>query len=260
MYPALASTDQGQQRWLEDVQETPPPTNLPGIWICRGLETLHLELHVHDQAIEKGKHHSRILYGYIATVCPLLIDLWIRFPHFCKNPNARSWAYKYELYVLEGGLCLLSKLRHLERLWIVHGIFVCDNPSELNWLAQFGRTEEHRARRREIVGGWASKLREEAMLEADRLEKSAGIVDEILGARADDEEVVAGLTNLGLLQDVMDTVTEMDTDEYKILPELFKVACGLHHEQNPEKEIKALFHGRPVGLTAKLLNWVSTSS
>ena len=126
-------------------------------------------------------------------------------------------------------------------------------------MAQFGRTEEHRARRREIVDGWTSKLREEEILEANRLEKSAGIVVEILGARADDEEVATGLENLGLLQDVVNTVAEMDNDEYKILPELFKVACGLHHEQNPEKEIKALFHSPPLGLTARLLSWASTS-
>ncbi|KAK3819404.1 MAG: hypothetical protein JOS17DRAFT_756355 [Linnemannia elongata] len=260
MYPALASTDQGQRQWQEDVHDTPPPTNVPGIWICHGLETLHLELHVHDQAIVKGKHHSRILYGYIATVCPHLIELWIRFPHFCNTLYTRSWNCKYEPYVLEGGLCLLSKLQHLERIWIVHGIFVCENPSELNWLAQSGRTEEHRARRREIVAGWVPRLREEAMLETDRLEKSAGTADEILGERADDEEVVTGLANLGLLRDVMDTVAEMDSGEYKILPELFKVACGFHNEQNPEKEIKALFHGRTGGLRDKLLSWASISS
>lgn len=259
IYPVLSSTDQGQEGWLEDVQEAPPPNNVPGIWICRGLETLHLELHVHDQAIEKGKHHSRILYGYIATVCPQLIDLRIRFPHFCASTGMISWLSKYEPYVLEGGLCLLSKLRHLERLWVWHEIFVCENPSELNWLAKFGRTEEHRARRREIVDGWGSRLREEAMLEADRFEKCAGIAGEILGARAYDEEVVTGLENLGLLQDVVNTVAEMDADEYKILPELFKVACGVHHERNPEKEITALFYSPPVGLTAKLLSWVSTS-
>ncbi|KAG9072940.1 hypothetical protein KI688_000721 [Linnemannia hyalina] len=259
IYPVLSSTDQGQEGWLEDVQEALPPNNVPGIWICRGLETLHLELHVHDQAIEKGKHHSRILYGYIATVCPQLINLRIRFPHFCQSLSIKSWSSKYEPYVLEGGLCLLSKLQHLERLWISHGIFVCENPSELNWLAKFGRTEEHRARRREVVDGWGSRLRGEAMLEADRFEKCAGIAGEILGARAFDEEVVTGLENLGLLQDVVNTVAEMDADEYKILPELFKVACGIHHERNPEKEIKALFHSPPVGLKAKLLSRVSTS-
>ncbi|KAF9339534.1 hypothetical protein BGZ91_005618 [Linnemannia elongata] len=260
IYPSLASAGQGQQWWLEDVQETSPPTNVPGIWICRGLETLHLELHVHDRAIVKGKHYSRILYGYIATVCPQLIDLRVRFPHFCCTPSGGSSEYKYKPYVLEGGLCLLSKLRHLERLWIVHGKFFCKNPSELNWLAQLGRTEEHRAKRREIVEGWASKLREESMLEADRVEKNAGIVDEILGPRADDDEVVTGLKNLGLLQDVVDTVAEMDTDEHTILPELFKVACGLHHERNPEYEIKALFRSPPVGLMAELLSWTSASS
>lgn len=127
-------------------------------------------------------------------------------------------------------------------------------------MAQFGRTEEHRARRREIVDKWASRLRREAVLEANRFKKSAGIADEVLGPRAYEYEVTTGLRNLGLLQDVVKTIAEMDTDEYTILPELLKVACGFHHERSPENEIKSLFHAPPVGLMAKLLSWTSTSS
>ncbi|KAF8929236.1 hypothetical protein BGZ47_001191, partial [Haplosporangium gracile] len=117
LYPATDNYEQEQQQ-----EQNILPPNVPGIWICQGLETLHLELHLHDQAIEKGSHHTRILYGYIATVCPRLTNLHIRFPHFCMTED-RSKETKYRPYVLEGGLCLLAKLRNLERLWIVHGIF-----------------------------------------------------------------------------------------------------------------------------------------
>ncbi|KAG9072938.1 hypothetical protein KI688_000719 [Linnemannia hyalina] len=252
LYPASDSQEQEQQQ----EQDTPPP-NVPGIWICRGLETLHLELHLHDPVLEKGPHHTRILYGYIAAVCPQLINLRIRFPHFCST-NDRGMDVRYRPYVLEGGLCLLAKLRYLERLWIVHLKFVCKNASELNWIAPSGRTDEHRENRRDVIDGWVVKLREEAMKEGSRQEDNAKIADEILGPRAGDEKLMGGLRNLGLLQDVVDMVTEMDTDGYSILPELYKVACGMHYEQNPEKEMRSLFYSPPAGLTSRLLNWVSS--
>lgn len=252
LYPASDNQEQEQQQ----EQDTPPP-NIPGIWICRGLETLHLELHLHDPVLDKGSHHTRILYGYIATVCPQLINLRIRFPHFCSTDD-RGMDVKYRPYVLEGGLCLLAKLRHLERLWIVHLTFMCKNASELNWLAPSGRTEEHRENRREVIEGWFVRRREETMKEGCRQENSAKIADEILGSRAGDEKLMDGLRNLGLLQDVVDMVTEMDTDEYSILPELYKVACGVHYEQNPEKEMRSLFSSPLVTLVSTLWSWVSS--
>ncbi|KAG0061497.1 hypothetical protein BGZ89_011397 [Linnemannia elongata] len=251
LYSAPDNREQGQQH----EQDTPPP-NVPGIWICRDLETLHLELHLHDPVLDKGSHHTRILYGYIASVCPQLINLRIRFPHFCSTDDS-NMDVRYRPYILEGGLCLLAKLRYLERLWIVHLRFVCKNASELNWLAPSGRTEEHRENRRDVVDGWFITLRDEAKKEANRQRNSARIEDEILGARANDEKLMAGLRNLGLLQDVVDMVTEMDTDEYSILPELYKVACGVHYEQNPEKEMRSLFYSPPAGLASRLLSWAS---
>jgi hypothetical protein len=245
------SEEQEQQQ----EQDIPPP-NMPGIWICHGLETLHLELHLHDPAIEKGPHHTRILYGYIATVCPRLINLRILFPHFCLTEDSKKDT-KYQPYVLEGGLCLLSKLRHLERLRIGHGTFICRNVSELNWLAPSGRVEEHRENRKDVVDGWFVRLREEAKLEVNRLENSTGVADETLGPRAMDERLMAGLKNLGLLQDVVDMIAEMDRDDYSILPELFKVACGQHLGQHPEKEMRSLFYNPPSGLASRLLNWAS---
>ncbi|KAG0069952.1 hypothetical protein BGZ90_012817 [Linnemannia elongata] len=85
-------------------------------WACRSLETLHLGFKVketytpNDLSDSTGpkKHvitdESRILFGFIARNCPQLKDLHIR---------------KYSLDLsLEGGLCLLTQLRELERLVI----------------------------------------------------------------------------------------------------------------------------------------------
>ncbi|KAK5829028.1 hypothetical protein F5H01DRAFT_374424 [Linnemannia elongata] len=259
LYMHLAEHQQEQRQEQEHEQETPDSNNVPGIWICRDLESLELNLHFHDQAIENGTHHARIVYGYIATVCPHLIDLRLRFEDECSIENY-YWQSRDRPLILESGLCLLSKLRRLERLWIDHGLLDYNNPSELNWLAQSGRTKEHRAARREIVGGWAERLQEEAAMEAGRLENSsASVADEILGPRADDEDVVRGLRNLGLLQDVANTVGEMDTDGYEILPELFKIALYHHEfEQNPEKEMKSLFGPQDgLRLKTKMMSWIS---
>ncbi|KAF9134670.1 hypothetical protein BGW39_006259 [Mortierella sp. 14UC] len=156
LYPTLPEHQQVRDEVDQDqVQEEPIP-NVPRIWICRGLETLHLKLHVHNNAKVKGTHHSRILYGYIANVCPRLRGLRIRFPHFCPSPIGGN-SYKYQPYVLQGGLCLLSRLRYLERLWIMYGYTICEW-ADLNWVVQSGRTEEHKAKRREIVDGWAARL------------------------------------------------------------------------------------------------------
>ncbi|OAQ36844.1 hypothetical protein K457DRAFT_150945 [Linnemannia elongata AG-77] len=259
LYMHLAEHQQEQRQEQEHEQGTPDSNNVPGIWICRGLESLELNLHFHDQAIENGTHHARIVYGYIATVCPHLIDLRLRFEDECSIENY-YWQSRDRPLILESGLCLLSRLRRLERLWIDHGLLDYNNPSELNWLAQSGRTKEHRAARREIVVGWAERLQEEAAMEAGRLENSsASVADEILGPRADDEDVVRGLRNLGLLQDVANTVGEMDTDGYEILPELFKIALYHHElEQNPEKEMKSLFGPQDgLGLKTKVMSWIS---
>ncbi|KAF9142024.1 hypothetical protein BG015_001066, partial [Linnemannia schmuckeri] len=84
-------------------------------WACRNLETLHLgfkakegyTLNSHSNS-GTGKHvveeESRILFGFISRNCRHLRDLHIR---------------KYSLDLsLEGGFCLLTQLRELERLVI----------------------------------------------------------------------------------------------------------------------------------------------
>ncbi|KAG9066830.1 hypothetical protein KI688_012742 [Linnemannia hyalina] len=84
-------------------------------WACRNLETLHLGFKAketytpngHDDSSPRKRlitEESRILFGFIARICPQLRDLHIR---------------KYSLDLsLEGGLCLLTQLRELEQLVI----------------------------------------------------------------------------------------------------------------------------------------------
>ncbi|KAK3832345.1 MAG: hypothetical protein J3R72DRAFT_478290 [Linnemannia gamsii] len=83
------------QPWQQWVQKK--------IWVCRRLATLHI--YSSGENIRDAEEDARILFGYISRICPLLRDLAIQHQHLCVR--------------LEGGLCLLSRLHHLERLSIV---------------------------------------------------------------------------------------------------------------------------------------------
>ncbi|KAF9122408.1 hypothetical protein BGW39_009769 [Mortierella sp. 14UC] len=82
----------------------------------------------------------------------------------------------------------------------------------------------------------------ETKLETDRLQRIAGVVHRIVGPGADDEELMASLASLGLLQDVKDMMVEMDKRDYVCLPELQLLACGNHLARRPEKEMRSLFY------------------
>ncbi|KAF9097521.1 hypothetical protein BGX23_008599 [Mortierella sp. AD031] len=211
------------------------PPNQPGIWVCRDLQTLALDLGYHGMESVDDPHHAKVSYGYVSRICPRLQDLQIKIPH-----SGYSLGHPFDL---DRGLCLLSRLKDLERLKVKYRVD-CE-VSELNWLCASGRTTAHRARRRAIVDGWASRLEEEAVLEAARLESNTTATNDLLGKGADNLELMAGLKSLGLLQDVKDMVEEMDTDGFVCLPELRQVACGYHLEQSPEKEMRSVFYVDP---------------
>jgi hypothetical protein len=226
---------------------------VPGIWICQDLDTLHLELHSHGVGRRRELQNLRIACGYISRVCPHLQDLHIVFPPNCMYPNITEPVCS-QLYDLQAGLCLLSRLRSLERLRLECLGSKCDI-SEINWLCRSGRTAEHRARRKAIVDGWGDRLETEAILSEGARQMYNTTPHVILGPRAKDEQLMKSLNNLGLLKDVKEMVEEMDTDEYVCLPELRRLACGHHLEQSPEKELRSLFYVGPGGMTAWLSQW-----
>ena len=216
----------------------------PGIWICRDLTTLEVDVHFHRKGTRRGAHLPRIVYGYISRVCPCLQDLRITFPFFC-NIHILSQNGRENPYDLEAGLCLLSRLVYLERLRVYYQTVEC-KIWELNWLCRSGRTVEDRAERRRIVDRWTILLELEAVKEGARLKTDTG-TNYVQGAaaaavRGQDVELMTGLQKLGLLQDVRDMVLEMDGDDFVCLPELYQLAVGrLHLEQTPEKEMRSTF-------------------
>ncbi|KAK5829015.1 hypothetical protein F5H01DRAFT_329357 [Linnemannia elongata] len=228
---------------------------VPGIWICRGLKTLDLDLHIHERTKVRGDLHLRIAYGYVARVCPHLEDLQISFPDHCICPAGyQDWDYKP--FGLSGGMCILSSLARLERLRVEYRNGAPDcQLAELNWLCRSGRTEEHRARRRAIVEEWKEKCEREADLESMRLRGVAVSPKLLLGSGHMEFELMERLKNQGLLRDVVDAVRDMDTDEFDCLPELRRLACGRHLEQTPEKEMRSVFHS---GLSGFIGGWLSS--
>ncbi|KAF9986742.1 hypothetical protein BGZ65_006444, partial [Modicella reniformis] len=84
-------------------QQQPQQQPCRPIWACRGLQTLHITFQssVYDFS---PTNRARVVFGYLSLVCPQLRDLWIRHQ-------------KLDLG-LEGGMCMLARLRWLERLRI----------------------------------------------------------------------------------------------------------------------------------------------
>ncbi|KAF9115447.1 hypothetical protein BGX27_007822 [Mortierella sp. AM989] len=72
-------------------------------WACRDLETLHLGFTARFGSSTDAEH-SRIMFGYISRYCPQLRDLQIN-------------KQMLNLHI-DGGLCLLTRLKHLEKLKI----------------------------------------------------------------------------------------------------------------------------------------------
>ncbi|KAI8601859.1 hypothetical protein EDD21DRAFT_353296 [Dissophora ornata] len=89
------------------------------IWVCRNLQTLHLQFQGRG-----GDYFSpfadRIMFAYIAKVCPKIRDLQIR--RECLNLN------------LTGGWFLLSRLKDLERLRIETGFLTELKANDLMWM------------------------------------------------------------------------------------------------------------------------------
>ncbi|KAF9105199.1 hypothetical protein BGX29_000474 [Mortierella sp. GBA35] len=91
------------------------------IWACRGLKTLRIQFESMegDYASEEN---ARIMFGYLVRVCPDLRELSIRR----RQLNLK----------LDGGLCLLTRLRKLERLMIWTDTWTKLSKKDLEWMAR----------------------------------------------------------------------------------------------------------------------------
>ncbi|KAF9935809.1 hypothetical protein BGZ65_002987 [Modicella reniformis] len=91
------------------------------IWACRNLQTLHIQLDAR-QGDNVSDERSRVLFGYLSRVCPRLQDLAIKHPRMRLS--------------LEGGFCLLARLRELKRLSLMIATHYRKYIRSMDWIAR----------------------------------------------------------------------------------------------------------------------------
>ncbi|KAH7059890.1 hypothetical protein BKA57DRAFT_445937 [Linnemannia elongata] len=248
-------------RWSQYRYTNTPGTSLdaitPGIWACRGLESLHINLHGHEEHGLRSPVHSRIVFGYISIVCPNLTDLQLTVSSECRKRNTvhtknMSLVYFTDFCMrLEGGFCLLSRLKYLITFRLdAYSISRKSGcwPVDLNWIVAEGNKPQNREKRRKVVAGWNEKLGIEKSLEKERLLTGARYANVLSLENGDyngeEEGGLAGqLKNLGLLSEVKAVVEEMDQDGYRCFPVLDRVSFSWAIAQRPADALAYLFPG-----------------
>ncbi|KAF9122819.1 hypothetical protein BGW39_009481 [Mortierella sp. 14UC] len=242
-----------------------PKNKKKKVWASRNLRSLELEVHSHGFERLIWPVQSRILFGYISTVCPQLEELNLKVPSYCLENRADQQIRRNLLHIeLAGGLCLLSKMRYLRTLkidrgsggsrWLAGDIQKFD----INWIVPSElRRDKNRKQRRQVVEQWRLDLETEQQLEAMRLtsasqeppsnghslrqQQQEKDVEELgLGSRRY-EELEDSLAGLGLLSEVKKVVELMDSPGFRCFPSLERLSFGFAFEQRPADEIKRVF-------------------
>ncbi|KAG0381250.1 hypothetical protein BGX24_000021 [Mortierella sp. AD032] len=221
------------------------PSPHPAIWMCRGLKTLHIELH--------GNSNPRVLFGYISRVLPHLEELHIARPYVCESESG-SLVYARISLLLRDGFCLLSRLKHLERLFVVPNVsevalFSVCNMMDLSWLLDSTSSSSsgdrnditYKAQRRKEVERWLSQREREDYQESARPPGSIELLS-CTNASEEDREIWHQLRHLGMYLDVEEMVREMDDSEgFRPLPSLCQLSLGSFFMQQPKVELDFLF-------------------
>ncbi|KAG0201560.1 hypothetical protein BGX33_010249 [Mortierella sp. NVP41] len=131
----------------------PTSENVPRVWKCRNLHSLRLEVHAHRESELRSAAHSRILLGFISRVVPNLQDLQIDKPLVCASANLLAYSPQLVLH-LDGDLCLLARLRYLERLCIRNQTNPRYERCDLNWMIASGHETASRQERQNRMSKW----------------------------------------------------------------------------------------------------------
>ncbi|KAG0263819.1 hypothetical protein BG011_008019 [Mortierella polycephala] len=128
------------------------------LWACRGLQTLELAVHGKGGDV-RSSECSRIMFAYLVKVCPDLREIVLRRSSVNLN--------------LEGGLCLLSKLRHLRKLEIHTDVISKLERKDLFWLSAKRVLEKKESSTQEFSRQMAlEELRREAAEEDKHWERN----------------------------------------------------------------------------------------
>jgi hypothetical protein len=224
----------GRQQFSEP--DSVAPWTSPGVWRCRNLRILHINLRDPTSSM-KRRAHSRIVFGYITRVAPQLEELEIFYPYTSVN-KAPYRIYAPNLCMqLEGGFCLLGRLRYLQRLRVYSAggsiVGLCQE-MDLNWIVPSGRDDKFKEMRRQEVASWQSLRLGEDLLLQDEGDVSGD-------GTSLDAELWGPFRNLGLLKDVEETVNEIDTGSLVPFPCLADLSFQNPLPQRPEKVLDNLF-------------------
>ncbi|KAH7049482.1 hypothetical protein BKA57DRAFT_535180 [Linnemannia elongata] len=224
---------------LPDTERMPTVNQVSG-WY-RQLQSLHIEFHnLGPSDRQLSPTRCRVLFGYISRLCPNLCDLEIWEPENIPG-----------LFLeLAGGLCLLTSLRLLENFCIGFG----KNPQILKprdarWLTDSGHPATSKQERRHGMGSWPGAIVKERQRANNQRERiSRGGASKFVPPQGVEPELLEGLKNLGLLEDVKLMLGQMKSNAgYDSLPQLRSLSVYSDGETglSPENEylrknIKAL--------------------
>ncbi|KAF9124744.1 hypothetical protein BGW39_007926 [Mortierella sp. 14UC] len=206
-------------------------TRPPRIWACRGLRSLQLLFRSGNVSLSDGEKNSRIIFGYISRVCPLLQVLEIYGSEVQMDDVINTSPHRMSLELLSG-LVLLSRLRRLRRLQIgtsdPHKPVHLDLQAiDIDWMVPSGHTLEKRQKRQAVMDAW------EGCIWADVKDHETGVssISQVVTSEARQDlagatpELEHRLRNLGHKMDVKLMLEEMHLtgSGYVCWPELEEV-------------------------------------
>ncbi|KAG0270308.1 hypothetical protein BGZ95_001733 [Linnemannia exigua] len=223
------------QRWTPSIRRPNGVSKQdlqPGIWACRNLRTLRVRVHNFGSAkLQPMPLRSRIVYGYISEVLPQLRELELF--ELENDPGLNITLY--------GGLCLLSRLRHLESFRLGTGKTSQQvRPGDVRWMIPSGQSRVGRMERMETTALWTGLLDAERQSEAKRQDTVPAYTALDAERQAEDNcqdnvpaysplddlanaepQLVKRLASLGLLSGVKALVDQMNSKEgYECWPSL----------------------------------------
>ncbi|KAF9123977.1 hypothetical protein BGW39_008553 [Mortierella sp. 14UC] len=219
-------------RWMALPDNDESAYRQPGIWMCRQLQTLQIEIHsLVSPFYLSSPVRTRVLFGYISYVCPNLRELEIWEPD--NNPG-----FSLEL---DGGFCLLGRLQALEHLRIGTGKNRRVLRShEVKWIVKSGQSRASKLARRDIVNSWTRMLIKDRVKEEERQSRVAqGIAPGFVAPEWLAPELDRVLKNLGLMIDVKLILDQMNSEEgYDSFPRLqsLSIYSDGRKRLSPEKE------------------------
>ncbi|KAF9136918.1 hypothetical protein BG015_002950, partial [Linnemannia schmuckeri] len=217
----------------------------PAVWGCQGLRSLHIVLHA---PFPFHPVHSRILFGYISRVSPALVDLQISIPQGCHDPFSNGHKSPEYYLQLKGGLCLLNRMKYLQRLKVVsdpeYTIKTCED-WDLNWMLRSGfLCRDARNKRHKEIMSWSEWRRNEDQIERTRArvwQPARSYIDDTNhhNSLTTDMPILDQLQDLGLLLDVEDMLERViGPRKYRPMPSLERLSFNYPILLRPEEELK----------------------